>query len=200
CQISQLLSVASVLDIGCTPYLTTRRTRSMAACAAALKPVQADAYSPAREQLNSIISYLRSTDRMTHSELEQFLDVEGHEILRRILQGYLDERGPGAVAEPVLDANGQEHTHQRLHSRSITTIFGEVTPDRQGYGGRELESLHPLVAELNLPPESYSHTLQRQIACAAAKKIYDEGVISIPDPTGATGPQPQSQETAPPPR
>ena len=132
----------------------------MAACAAALDPVKADAYLPALEQFYSIISHLRSTGPMTHSELEQFLNVDGREMLRRIFQGYLDERGPGAVAEPVVDADGQEHTHQRLHSRSLTTIFGEVDVNRQGYGGRGLESLHPLDAELNLPPESYSHRVR----------------------------------------
>ena len=104
----------------------------MAACAATLDPVQADAYLPARERFDSIISHLRETSPMTHSELEQFLNIDGREMLRRIFQGYLDERGPGAVTQPVLDAHGQEHTHQRLHSRSLTTIFGEVTIDRQG--------------------------------------------------------------------
>jgi len=168
----------------------------MAACAAALDPVQADAYLPALEQFNFIISHLRSTGPMTHSELEQFLDVDGREMLRRIYQGYLDERGPGAVAEPVVDANGQEYTHQRLHFRSLTTIFGEVTLDRQGYGGRELESLHPLDAELNLPPESYSHTLQRQMACTTAKESYDEVMITIRDQTGVTVPKRQIEQVA----
>ena len=168
----------------------------MAACAAALDPGRADAYLPAQEHFDSIILHLRSTDRMTHSELEQFLNVEGREILRRIYQGYLDERGPGTVAEPVVEANGQEHTHQRLHSRPITTIFGEVTLDRQGYGGRGLKSLHPLDAELNLPPESYSHTLQRQVACATAKESYDEVVGVIRDQTGVTVPKRQIEQLA----
>lgn len=168
----------------------------MAACAAALDPVKADAYSPAREQFNSIISQLETVDPMTHSELEQFLNVDGREILRLLFQGYLDQRGPAAVAEPVVDANGKEHTHQRFHSRPITTIFGEVTLNRHGYGGRGLESLHPLDAELNLPPESYSHTLQRQIACATAKESYDEVLISIRDQTGVTVPKRQVEELA----
>ena len=170
----------------------------MAACAAVPKLVQADAYLSAQEQFYSIKSHLRSAQaqRMTHSELEQFLDLEGRELLRQMFQAHLDERGPGAVTESVVDANGQEHTHQRLHSRSLRTIFGEVTVDRQGYGGRGLESLHPLDAELNLPPESYSHTLQRQIACATAKESYDEVVISIRDQTGVTVPKRQVEELA----
>src|SRR5262249_6081559 len=82
------------------------------------------------------------------------------------------------------------------HSRSLTTIFGEVALDRQGYGGRGLKSLHPLDAELNLPPESYSHTLQRQMACATAKESYDEVMITIRDQTGVTVPKRQIEQSA----
>src|SRR5262249_29062419 len=126
----------------------------MAACAAAPDQLQADAYLPALEQFNFIISHMRSTGPMTHSELEQFLNIDGREMLRRIYQGYLDERGPGAVTEPVVDANGREHTHQRLHSRSLTTIFGEVTFDRQGYGGGGVKTLTPPHRRVDLTPES----------------------------------------------
>ena len=97
----------------------------MTACAAALNSTQADAYLLAQEQYDSIITRLRAqqAQRMTHSELEQFLDHEGRELLRRMFQAHLDERGPGSVSEPVVDAQGREHTHQRLHSRSLKTIF-----------------------------------------------------------------------------
>jgi hypothetical protein len=170
----------------------------MAAQAAVLKPVQADAYSSAQEQFDSIKSHLRSSQAqaMTHSELEQFLNLEGRELLRLMLQAHLDERSPGMVSEPVLDAEGQEHTHQRLHSRSLNTIFGKVSLERQGYGGRGLESLHPFDARLNLPPEKYSHTLQRQIAESSAKESFDEVVTSIHNQTGVSVPKRQVEEAA----
>lgn len=41
---------------------------------------------------------------MTHSELEQFLNQDGRELLRLMLQAHLDERAPGEVSEPVIDA------------------------------------------------------------------------------------------------
>lgn len=68
---------------------------------------------------------------MTFNDLEQFLKENGPEILRLCIQGFLDERGPGAVDEPVLDATEQEHTHRRLNPRSVTTNFGKVTVTRQ---------------------------------------------------------------------
>lgn len=170
----------------------------MAAFAAALKPVQADAYTPAQEQFDSIKSHLRSAqaESWTVSNLEEFLNLEGREILRLLVQGYLDEQGPGSVAEPVVDSNGQQHTHQRLHSRSIVTLFGSVTINRQGYGGRGLKSLHPLDAKLNLPPESYSHSLRRRSAEATAKESYDEVAVSIEKQTGVVIPKRQVEELA----
>ncbi|MGH8647793.1 MAG: ISKra4 family transposase [Burkholderiales bacterium] len=170
----------------------------MAALAAVLKPDQADAYAPAQEQFDSIKSHLCSAQakNWTVNDLEEFLEVDGREILRRFVQGFLDQQGPGRVAEPVLDANGQPHTHQRLHSRSITTIFGKVTLNRQGYSGRSLASLHPLDAKLNLPPETYSHALQRRLAEATAKESYDEVVDSLRNQTGVLVPKRQVEQSA----
>src|SRR5437867_1461581 len=127
----------------------------MAACAAVPKPNEADAYLSAREQYDSITARLRSdqAQRMTHSELEEMIEAEGRELLRRLLHAHLEERGPGEVTEPVVDQAGDTHTHQRVHSRSIKTIFGLVKVTRAGYGGRGLASLHPLDGELNLGPE-----------------------------------------------
>lgn len=168
----------------------------MAAFTAVLDQAPADAYRPAQEQLDSIITHLRLAKRMRHSDLEEYLHEEGREILRRLMQAYLEECGPGKVSEEVIDAKGVRHTHQRLNSRSLTTIFGEVEVERQGYGGRGLESLHPLDAELNLPPEEYSHTLQRRIGEAAAKESFDEVVTTLQAQTGVKVPKRQVEESA----
>ena len=170
----------------------------MAAHAAVPKPDQADAYVPAQEHHDSIKSHLRSAQakNWTVSDLEQYLDVEGRELLRLLAQGYLDEQGPGCVAEPVIDSKGQEHTHQRVHGRTLTLIFGEVTVNRQGYAGRGLESLHPLDAKLNLPLESYSHSLQCRMAVQAAKEAYDGARSNIDNLTGVSVPKRQIEQSA----
>jgi hypothetical protein len=147
---------------------------------------EADAYLPAREQLYSIITHLQSVPRMPLNDLEQFLTDEGREILRRCIQGFLDERGPGAVNEPVIDAKDMEHSHRRMNTRSVTTTFGDVTVTRQGHGRRGLDSLHPLDAELNLSEESYSHQMHREIADAAAQVSYDEVKATMQKQTGVT--------------
>ena len=170
----------------------------MTAHAAILKPDRADAYLPVQEQFDYIKAQMRSkqTENWTVSDLEQFLEIDGRELLRRFAQAHLDERGPGIVTQAVIDSNGQEHTHQRLQARSLRITFGDVIVNRQGYGGRGLESLHPLDAELNLPPEKYSHTLQRRIAEAAAKESFDEVVETIHQQTGLTLPKRQTEESA----
>jgi hypothetical protein len=159
-----------------------------------IKSEEANAYLPAREQLDFIIRHLQSAQRMTLDDLEQFLNDEGREILRRCIQGFLDERGPGAVDEPVIDAKDLEHRHRRENTRSVTTTFGDVSVTRQGYGGRGLESLHPLDAELNLSEKSYSHQLHREIADAVAQVSYDEVKATIEKQTGVTVPKRQLEE------
>ena len=170
----------------------------MTACAAVPVPAQANAYLSAQEQFNSIITHLRSpqAQQMTHSELEQSLETSGRELLRRMLQTHLNERAPGTVSEPVVDAIGLARTQQRQHTRSIKTIFGAVTITRQGYGGRGQASLHPLDAQLNLPPENYSHTLQQRVAEAAAKESFDEVVATVQQATGVRVPKRQVEEAA----
>jgi hypothetical protein len=170
----------------------------MSAPAVAHKPAVADAYLSAYEQFTQIVTQLRSpqTQHMTHSELEHLLEVEGREVLRRLLQAHLDARCPGTVAEPVVGADGQQRTQQRTHTRHLETVFGEVEVTRQGYGRRGLASLHPLDAELNLPLEHYSHTLRRHVAYTAASQSYDEVVATITTYTGQQVPKRQAEELA----
>lgn len=52
------------------------------------------AFSASREQLESIIRILLSSERAAqeHGEVESFIQIEGTELLRKLLQGYLDVR------------------------------------------------------------------------------------------------------------
>ncbi|MFN0119341.1 MAG: ISKra4 family transposase [Blastocatellia bacterium] len=106
---------------------------------------------------------------MQHSELENLLEIAGRELMRRLLQCHIDERGPGEVSVPVVNADGDALTHRRLQTRPLKSVFGPVTVSRLGYGGPELSSLHPLDAALNLPKDLYSHGVRYK----AAKYITD---------------------------
>ena len=93
----------------------------------------ASAYLPAQQKFNHLLTELRSaqTQRMTHSELENMIEVEGRELLRLLLQAHFDERAPGTTISPVVDARGRVRTHRR----QLETIFGTVSVTRTGYGG-----------------------------------------------------------------
>ena len=168
----------------------------MLAYAVAPTPMAADAYEAAHEKWAQLIAHLRSLEahQMSHSDLEALLEVEGRELLRRLLQAHLDERSPGTVAEPVLGADGRAHTHQRTQTRRLMTIFGEVEVTRTGYGGHGIESLHPLDAALNVPPEHYSHGVRHRVAVEAAKTSFDDVVATIATTTGAHVPKRQAEQ------
>ncbi len=162
---------------------------------AAFNPMsEAGAFAPVYEKLEELIAHWRASAPMKHSDLEDWLFTEMLEVGRRFYQAALDERGPGAVLQPVIDADGEVHTQQRLRSRWLLTLFGRVEVEREGYGKPGLKSLHPLDAELNLPPELYSHGVRRRAAEEAAKNSFDEVVISLGETTGAAAPKRQVEQ------
>jgi hypothetical protein len=78
-----------------------------------------------------------------------------------------------------------KRTHKKRLSRKLTTIFGTVIVNRIGYGGRKLNPLAPLDAELNLPVEQYSHGLRQRIAVEVARSGFRETVGIIEKTTAA---------------
>ena len=128
-------------------------------------------FSVAEAKFAGIMADLESAEAqaMTHSELERKLAEEGRELMRLLLQGHLETRSPGAASAPVVDAEGQERTSQRVHERGLETVFGKVEVRRVGYGAEGSDSLHPLDGELNLPRELYSHEVRRRAAEEVAK-------------------------------
>jgi hypothetical protein len=170
----------------------------MATCALASDPAKTFAYVPAREQLECLIEQLRApkAQHMREDEIEDLIETEGRELLRRLLQAHLQERSPGEVSEPVVDRDKREHTHQREESWEIKSIFGEVTLDRQSYGGRGLKNLRPLDAELNLPEKHYSHPVRRRIAISVAKGSYDATVATMSEMNGLKIGKRQAEEVA----
>ncbi|MFN2456345.1 MAG: ISKra4 family transposase [Pyrinomonadaceae bacterium] len=159
-------------------------------------PELPSAYLAAYEQFDQLVACLRApqTQHMTHSQLEQLLETDGRELLRCLLQAHLDERAPATATQPVRDLAGEAHTHQRMQTRELESVFGTVHVTRTGYGGHGLDSLHPLDAELNLPAERYSHTVRRRAAELAAAQSFDEVVAALQTQTGAHVPKRQVEQ------
>ncbi|NER38312.1 MAG: hypothetical protein F6J93_30890 [Oscillatoria sp. SIO1A7] len=102
-------------------------------------------FTEARELFEEMVGWLSSDSvaGLEHSELEKSLYVNGNELLRRLLQGYLDRRQQDELEEDCIGSDGVKRTHKRQQSRKLTTIFGTVVVSRIGYGGRKITSLKP---------------------------------------------------------
>ncbi len=128
---------------------------------------------------------------MRESDLERELNRRGQELMRKLLQGHLDQRSPGEAAGPVEGADGVERSERRLHDRQLETTFGTVAVERLGYAHPGHDSLHPLDASLNLPAERYSLEVRRRVAEAAASRSFDEALFELSRHSGAQVPKRQ---------
>ena len=121
----------------------------------------------------------------THSEVEAYLEEEGGELLRLLLQEQWASRGSGRVGDAVCGADGVVRSHKRDHlERSYQSVFGRVQVERTGYGQRGVASLFPLDAQLNLPAQGYSHRLQQRVVRHAVNESFEEVVKDIEAETG----------------
>ena len=136
----------------------------------------------------------REAWQMSESNLERELDRRGRELMRKLLQGHLDQRSRGEAAGPVAGADGVERSERRVHERRIETTFGTVRVARAGYARAGVDSLHPLDAALNLPPERYSLEVRRRVAIAAASRSFDEALSELSRSTAAQVPKRQAEQ------
>ena len=155
-----------------------------------------DEFAASREQFTQMEAFLMSDEAhsKTHSELERELEQQGGSCcdgsIRRTWSCGLRVRR--AVA--VRDSQGQVRQPSRRQKRGLETVFGEVRVERLGYGGEGLQSLHPLDADLNLPPELYSHQVRRRAAEEAAEGSFDKVVEALSKTTGPQVGKRQVQE------
>lgn len=138
----------------------------------------------------------REALQMTHGDLERMLEQDGRELLRALLQDHLDLRGPGKAMGEVVGATGVRRTEARLRTRHLKTVFGKVEVQRLGYTSRDVETLFPKDAELNLPRGLYSHEVQRRVVAEVIKTSFDQAVEAVDANTGAKVPKRQLEQIA----
>lgn len=157
-------------------------------------------YMDALEQLEHLLGGLmhKETQRMTHGEVETLVQTEGGELLRRLIQGHFDQRSAEEpIRERVVGEDGLARPHRREGcTRRLETRFGEVVVTRQGYGARGLESVFPLDAELNLPPDTYSHGLREVLVEEVIRGSFDEAVGHLERSGGGRMAKRQAEEVA----
>src|SRR5450755_2586165 len=90
-------------------------------------------------------------------ELERASERRGREILALALPARIDARGDIGTAIVVPSDHGPVRlARQRVHTRLVITLFGEVRVTGVGSGAPGREAIHPLDAELMLAPTIWS--------------------------------------------
>jgi len=159
-----------------------------------------DAFAVSREQFESLIGFLDGADAggLSHAELEERLDRDGRELLRRLLDDHLALR---AVREQRLDEVIGDEGVRRVrvepgHERALETVFGTVSVERLAYRAPGVSNLHPADAALNLPVERHSHGLRRLCALESPRGSFEGAVEAIERQTGVRLGKRQVEELA----
>jgi len=144
-------------------------------------------------QLKDLLSSAQAK-RMRLSEVESMIKDDGRELLRLLLQGYVDEHGLCDIGDFIVGSDGVVRNHKRIREREIKTLFGYIKIKRVGYGAHGKDSLFPKDGLLNLPQNSYSFGIQRQIVEEAIRGSFEEGIESIKRMLGIIVPKRQAEK------
>ena len=152
-------------------------------------------FSASREKLENLITELISPEfsEREHGDIESFIQQEGTDLLRTLLQGYLNLRAANEVRHTAVYFNEHELNHVRQTSRKMDSLFGLVKVNRLGYNQRKQKSQFPIDKALNLPQDKYSDGLRRYLVYDAIKSSFDESIMSIDRHTGGHVPKRQAR-------
>ncbi len=153
-------------------------------------------FTPAQRAFEELVQELSGgeTQKKTHSELESLINIRGIEVMRLLLQGHLEARGPGVSLNPVVNNEGLVLPYRRERGRSLESLFGTVWVNRIGYEAKGQSMLYPLDGDLNLPKERYSLGVRKGVTTEAVKNSFDETIEGLERTTGAHVPKRQAEE------
>jgi hypothetical protein len=164
------------------------------------KSIEEDYFQQAHEQYHQLINTLREEDSQDweHGEVESYINKEGTELLRRLLQSHLDLRyAEEEYQSEVVGADGEKRPHRsKKTQRKLETLFGEVIVTRVGYSTQEPEvsALYPADGKLNLPADKYSDGLRRRVAVEASKVSFAQTSQTMEETTGGAVGKRQCEE------
>jgi hypothetical protein len=163
-----------------------------------IKSIDAGTLELAHAQYESIITRLLSEElrRKEIGGVESFLKTEGAELLRLLLQAFLDQQSRDEIKQAYVTGPDKiKRSSRRGHcSREMMTLFGEVTVNRIGYSKEGSSTLFPMDASLNLPTSKYSQGLQAVVAEAAAKESFAEVLNEVEQHTAGWVPKRQAEQ------
>ena len=178
----------------CNPQLASR------AAQAGVDGPAATAFAGAREAFDAEVLWLSGAEAaaLTHSELEDRLEVNARELYRLLLQDHLELRAQReAPLRDVVGVDGVRCVHrERGHERPLHTVFGEVRVRRNAYRARGCTRLFPADAALNLPAGVHSHGLARLAAIESSRGSFEDAQRAIVRATGQLVPKRQLERLA----
>lgn len=150
-------------------------------------PSAQSAFASAREHAHEAERTLITEPmlRAPHDEVEAFVEEQGREWARRMLQAHILLRAESERRVQVVGADERERGRARDSKRQLETIVGRVAVPRLAYQAPGCKDLHPLDAALNLPRELYSYGVRRMVAKEAARASFEEVVELTGDYSGA---------------
>ncbi len=162
--------------------------------------VEPAGFASSREQFASLLGFLDGADAagLSHSELEERLDRDGRELLRRLLADHLALRTlrEQRLEHVIGDEGIKRGRVESGHARALETVFGTVTVGRLAYRAPGLGNLHPADAALNLPVERHSHGLRKLAALESPRGSYAGAADAIERQTGVRLGKRQVEELA----
>jgi hypothetical protein len=157
-------------------------------------------FAASREQFALLLGFLDGADAagLSHAELEDRLDRDGRELLRRLLADHLALRTlrEQRLEQVVGDEGRRRGRVESGHARGLETVFGTVTVERLAYRAPGVGNLHPADAALNLPVERHSHGLRKLAALESPRGSFAGAADAIERQTGVRVGKRQVEELA----
>jgi hypothetical protein len=147
------------------------------------------AFAASRAALDVLIATVRGdgASDWTADAAEDFVALDGREVLRLVLQGFFDtrtaaelgEHAAGAIPAPV-DADGRVHRRTETgHHRDLTTVVGTVTVTRCAFRAPGTANLYRLDAALNLPVRLHSAGISKLAVAEAVRGSFADADAAI---------------------
>lgn len=153
-------------------------------------------FERAARMLAELESHLCSGDDLSQTAAEQVVSERGHEVMRLMLQGFLDHRHREEPREAQYGVDGQLRVYLKTTSRALMTTFGPVKVTRVTAYGSGLSAVRPLDDDLNLPMTKYSYRLQESATRCVAQVSFEQAVDNVRKTTGGHIPKRQLEELA----
>ena len=154
-----------------------------------------ESINSARQQLELIVRYVYSKQALAaeHGEVEKTINEDGNELLRLLLQGYLERRQRNEVRhEEVTGDDGVVRGYCREgRSRQSESLFGTVSVGRKVYSEAGTDSLMPMDGALDLGADKYSDGLKKQVVDEVIHPSFDGAVEAINKRPGGRVPKRQ---------